>query len=169
MSFNEPWSGVPPFLVALLLLVLVNSAPILLKRLLGLRLASPLDGGWRFVDGRPLLGTSKTWRGLIGGILIGIVAAPLAGLPLLAGAGFAAASMAGDLLSSFSKRRLGLPPGGRAMVLDQIPEALLPLFLYREALALDWPAIAGAVLAFLLIDVVISRLLYRAGLRDRPH
>ncbi len=169
MSFTESWSGVPPALMALLLLVLVNSAPILLKRLLGPRLAWPLDNGWAFLDGRPLLGTSKTWRGLIAAILVGTVAAPLAGLSLLAGAGFAAASMAGDLLSSFSKRRLGLSPGGRAMVLDQVPEALLPLFLYREALALGWPAIAGIVLAFLLIDVVMSRLLYRIGLRDRPH
>jgi CDP-2,3-bis-(O-geranylgeranyl)-sn-glycerol synthase len=40
-------------------------APIAAKHLLGARWQAPLDGGWRFVDGRPLLGPSKTWRGLL--------------------------------------------------------------------------------------------------------
>ena len=45
----------------------------------------------------------------------------------------AAASMAGDLLASFLKRRFGLKVHAQAIGLDQIPEALLPLLLNTSA------------------------------------
>ena len=38
----------------------------------------------------------------------------------------ASVAMSGDLLSSFLKRRLSLPPSSRATGIDQIPECLLP-------------------------------------------
>ena len=42
---------------------------------------------------------------------------------LVFGLAFSALSMAGDLLSSFIKRRRGLPSGARSTALDQLPEA----------------------------------------------
>ena len=48
----------------LILLVVANGTPVLAKKLLGAVFARPLDGGALFVDGQPLLGPSKTIRGI---------------------------------------------------------------------------------------------------------
>ena len=58
-------------------------------------------------DGHPLLGRSKTWRGLAAAIVLSVCAAVLIGLPWLAGTVTAACAMAGDCVSSFIKRRFG--------------------------------------------------------------
>jgi CDP-2,3-bis-(O-geranylgeranyl)-sn-glycerol synthase len=110
----------------LFLLVLVNGAPILAKKFLRSRWNRPVDGGHRFIDGRAWFGDSKTWRGLAAALMVSGVTGTALGLPphesLLTGA----ATMAGDLFSSFIKRRLGISPSGMALGLDQIPEALFP-------------------------------------------
>ena len=111
----------------LILLAMANGTPVLAKALLGDRLARPLDGGAVFVDGRPLFGPTKTIRG----ILVSLVATPLTawliGLSWHLGVVVAALAIAGDLLSSFVKRRMGLASSSMALGLDQIPESLLPL------------------------------------------
>jgi hypothetical protein len=142
----------------LLLLVLANGAPVIISLLLGRRLARPIDGGMEFVDARPWLGSSKTFRGVIASILATTVGAVPLGYPATVGASFAAASMAGDLISSFIKRRLGLSPGRSAVCLDQIPESLLPLLICWNALELT-PDTAMLVLAvFLIMDLVVTKL-----------
>jgi CDP-2,3-bis-(O-geranylgeranyl)-sn-glycerol synthase len=153
----------------LLLLAAANVAPILGKRLLGARAGWPVDGGRRFLDGRPLLGPSKTWRGLLLGTAAGALLAPLLGFTWAVGAMAGLLSLAGDLLASFTKRRLGVPSSGQAFGLDQVPEALLPLLVLRETLDLSWPVLAGVTLAFLLLETPAARLSYRLGLRDRPY
>jgi len=77
--------------------------------------------------------------------------------------------MAGDLFSSFLKRRMRLPAGGRATGLDQVPESLFPLLACRAALSLTLLDIAVGVGIFLVGEVVLSRLLFKAHLRDRPY
>ena len=62
---EDIWLG----LRLLLLLGAANTAPIVIKRVLGGRWNAPLDGGLRFVDGRPLLGPSKTVRGLVAAVV----------------------------------------------------------------------------------------------------
>jgi CDP-2,3-bis-(O-geranylgeranyl)-sn-glycerol synthase len=54
--------------------------------------------------------------------------APIIGLEWNIGAVVGSAAMAGDLFSSFVKRRVHLPASSRATGLDQIPESLFPLF-----------------------------------------
>ena len=77
--------------------------------------------------------------------------------------------MAGDLFSSFCKRRLGLPPSSRASGLDQIPESLLPLLACRDLLGLAAADIAACVVLFVVGEVVLSRVLFALRLRDRPY
>ena len=55
------WNAILDILV---LLVVVNGAPIIAARLFGSRYDAPVDLGARLPDGRPLFGSSKTWRGL---------------------------------------------------------------------------------------------------------
>lgn len=153
----------------LVLLGIANGAPVLAKKLLDGIAAWPLDGGMHFYDGRPLFGRSKTVRGIILSLIATTAAAPLLELRPAVGALLAATAMAGDLFSSFVKRRLGRPPSGRATGLDQIPEALLPLIACRSALSLTAADILVGVAAFFAGEVVLSRLFYRLGLRDRPY
>lgn len=153
----------------LVLLGAVNAAPIVAKRLLGARWAAPLDGGLHFVDGRRLLGPSKTARGVVAAVAAGALGAVLLGLPAGVGAAIGAAAMAGDALSSFVKRRLGVEPSGRATGLDQVPEALLPLVVVRDALDLGWLQVAVVTAAFFALEMPIARWAYRVGLRDRPY
>ena len=158
-----------PILRGLFLLVLANGAPVGAKLLLGDRLAAPLDFGIRLADGNPLFGTSKTMRGIVGAIMATALAGVILGLGWQTGALFGALAMAGDLLSSFTKRRLGRPSSSRATGIDQIPEALLPLFLCRAALGLSLADIAIGAAAFMLGEIYGSRILFRLHLRDRPY
>src|SRR5919199_706878 len=113
----------PLLLLRVLLLIgVANGTPIFATKLLGDRLAAPLDFGLVLPDGKPLFGASKTIRGIVVAIACTTLAALLLGFEAGIGAGLAAASLAGDLLASFMKRRLGLPPHAQAFLLDQIPE-----------------------------------------------
>src|SRR5262245_26817781 len=130
----------------LLLLVIANGAPVIGKRLFGARNAYPLDQGLRLSDGQPLLGASKTLRGLVLSLLATTLAAPLLGIDARIGALISATAMAGDLLSSFTKRRLCLPSSAMCIGLDQIPESLLPALAASSALGLSLADIALATL-----------------------
>jgi hypothetical protein len=156
-------------LQSLVLIVAANGAPVLLKRLMGARLADTVDGGLILRDGFPLLGRSKTWRGLAAGGLLAICAAPVVGLPWQVGALAGASAMAGDCLSSFIKRRMGLEPSSMALGLDQVPESLLPALVCGIYLSLDSIDVVAIVLAFFVGELALSRLLFVMGLRDRPY
>src|SRR5581483_717337 len=132
----------------LVLLGVANASPLIVARLLGSRWNWPCDGGLRFIDGRPLLGRSKTIRGVIAAVVATAVVAPVVGLSFGLGALIGAAAMLGDLLSSFTKRRLGIAPSGRATGIDQIPESLLPLLAVQGPLDLSWTQILAVTAVF---------------------
>jgi hypothetical protein len=160
------YSGI---LNVLILIVLANGTPVVVKKLLGTRCAWPLDGGVILPDGQPLLGSSKTVRGVVLAVLATALGAMALGLGAFLGAMAGAAAMAGDLLSSFLKRRLGLKPSSQALGLDQVPESLFVFLACRAALALSWLDVAIGVVVFFVAELLISRLLYKAHLRDQPY
>lgn len=154
----------------LLLIVVANGAPVVAQYLLGEKIFNcPLDAGTRFWDGRPFFGRSKTVRGLIASVFLTAVAAPFVGVPLGTGAVIGLFAMLGDLLSSFVKRRLGVPSSGMALGLDQVPESLLPLLAVREEFNLSALHIGEIVAGFVLIELLLSRVLYRLHVRKRPY
>jgi CDP-2,3-bis-(O-geranylgeranyl)-sn-glycerol synthase len=102
-------------------------------------------------------------------ILVTTASAPLIGLDLMVGAIVAGAAMAGDLFSSFVKRRLNSPTSSRALGLDQVPESLFPMLACRDALSLTTADIALAVGIFFIGALILSRFLFRAHLRDEPY
>ena len=116
----------------LILIIAANSVPVLLSYWCADKYACAIDGGHRFIDGKPLFGHSKTWRGLIGALTSGIIIAPLLGHSMVLGATAASAAMLGDLCSSFTKRRVNLAPSAQAPLLDQAPEALLPALVLQS-------------------------------------
>jgi hypothetical protein len=154
---------------SMVLLALANGVPVIAKKIFGRRFARPLDAGVTFLDRRPLFGPSKTIRGILLSMLITTAGAPLLDLELKIGILMAATAMAGDLISSFVKRRLDLPPSSRALGLDQVPESLFPLLACRDLLSLTPADIALAVGIFFVGELALSRLLYKIHLRDEPY
>ncbi|MCK5481685.1 MAG: CDP-archaeol synthase [Gammaproteobacteria bacterium] len=143
----------------LLLLVTANGAPVVASSLLGKRWAWPLDSNSRFIDQRPLLGASKTLRGLVAAIVATTIVAVLLGMTWFEGAYFGLLAMLGDLCSSFIKRRLGLPSSRSVPLLDQLPESVLPVWMMQSVLGPTVIEMLAAVGAFIMIDLLFTRLL----------
>ncbi len=159
----------PELLQLIVLLALANSAPIIAKKVFGRHFSYPLDAGIMLFDQRPLFGPSKTVRGLLSSILVTTAGALLVGVQPGIGAFVACAAMAGDLISSFVKRRLNFLPSSQAVGLDQIPEALLPLLVCREVFSLTAVDITLGVAVFFVGELILSRVLYAIHLRDEPY
>ena len=142
-----------------LLLIIANGTPALLGLVLGPRWNRPLDNNRQFPDNRPLLGPSKTLRGLFSAIVVTGLLAPLFELSILEGASFALLAMLGDLCSSFIKRRIGIASSRSVPLLDQIPESILPLWGLQTVLGSSGSEMALAVAIFIVIDLLLSGLL----------
>jgi CDP-2,3-bis-(O-geranylgeranyl)-sn-glycerol synthase len=98
----------------------------------------PLDFGRNFLDGRRILGNGKTFRGTImgalggvgGGLVLNSIASsrPDLGLPdfgsgyelILVLVGLSLGAMAGDIVASFFKRRMGMKRGASLFLVDQL-------------------------------------------------
>jgi CDP-2,3-bis-(O-geranylgeranyl)-sn-glycerol synthase len=160
---------VAPILQLLALLTVANGTPVIATWFFHMRGGYPLDGGVRWIDRQPLFGSSKTVRGVLLSLLMTSATAPLIDLSWRIGFVIASLAMAGDLLSSFIKRRLRLSSGSRVTGLDQIPESVLPLLACSHALALTAMDIAIVVASFFVGEIVVSRLLYGVHVRDRPY
>ena len=156
-------------LILLLLLLAANGSPILIRQALGDRLNHPLDAGWALADGHRLLGASKTWRGLAAAVVVTPLLALALGWSWQIGLALGSFAMLGDLLSSFIKRRLGMPSSAMAPGLDHIPESLLPLLVCKPLLALSWVQVLLLSLAFMVANIALSRILHRLGIRKHPY
>jgi CDP-diglyceride synthetase len=153
----------------LVLLGIANGVPVLARKLFKNCLAAPLDNGVKFLDGRPLFGASKTIRGVVASIALTSLIGLALGFDLSLGASLAGLSMLGDLASSFIKRRMGLEVHAQAFGLDQIPEALLPLLVLQNSVGLSLSDIVLVVVAFVLLGMLLSRVLYKLGIREQPY
>jgi len=106
----------------------------------------PIDFGktWR---GKPIFGKGKTWRGLAGGVAAGMMVGLLMNLAYPSfGDGMEAflvlfclsfGALAGDLIKSFIKRRIGKERGEKWLIADQI-DFLLGSFLFSFLFTRDW-------------------------------
>jgi|TARA_B100001121_G_scaffold21369_1_gene16620 CDP-2,3-bis-(O-geranylgeranyl)-sn-glycerol synthase len=151
------------------MLVLANGMPVVVAKLCRGAWDWPIDGNRHWPDGRPVLGPSKTWRGLVSGALSSALFSAWVGLGFLFGLAFGLLGLLGDMASSFVKRRLGLASSARALWLDQLPEAALPM-----AVAVLWLPVAVwdatlVVLLFALSNIFFSPILHRLGIRKHPH
>jgi len=153
----------------LVLVAVANAAPPFAKRVMGETFAQPLDGGTMFVDGRPLLGHAKTFRGIVLALVTTPIVAVLLGMGWEIGVVVAIAAMAGDLVSSFTKRRLGLASSSRAIGLDHIPESLFPFIASRLLLPVTLIDIVAGTAIFSVASIFVSRALFKLHIRDEPY
>ena len=153
----------------LVLIIVANGAPIVLRSLLDNRYATPVDFGLTLPDKRPLFGESKTWRGLAGAIVLTSAVAMVLGYSAVTGALIAVYALSGDLFSSFIKRRLGMAPSSMAPLLDQVPESLFPAVMFRGEFGLNALSIMILVSVFVVAELILSNVLYKLGIRNRPY
>ena len=92
----------------------------------------------------------------------------MVGRPLLLGVLLGLCAMGGDLLSSCIKRRLGIKSSARALGLDQSLEALVPVLVLQTSFAFQTVDIVIVVLAFFVLEIGLSRVLYCLHIRDQP-
>ena len=147
----------------------------------------PIDGGRRWSDGRRLLGDGKTWRGLICGVLSGVLlgliqisvqgAGILAWLPrltVLSVVLLAVGALAGDMVKSFVKRRIGKERGAAWPIADQydlVAGSLLLLLIGDfgfAAVHLTIPVVFWILLLTPLLHRAANLIGYATGVKDVP-
>lgn len=145
---------------------LTNALPVLVKG------RTPIDGGRLFFDDQPLFGPSKTVEGaavgIIGGALAAVVAHFTLSFPFTVGLIAAWGAVLGDLLSSFVKRRLHLPSGKPAPLLDAISFLLVPLLLTYPLYIPQGVTIAVALAITPLSHLVSNGVAYLIGVKPVP-
>jgi len=117
-----------------------NGSPVILGG------GEPLDGGRKWLDGKPFLGSHKTVKGTLLGFAVGAVVGVLQGNPL-GGALQSVGAVAGDIVASFFKRRWNLRPGESMPLVDQLD-------FITFAVLLSYPVQRTSVEAMLVILVL---------------
>ncbi|HOO53358.1 MAG TPA: CDP-2,3-bis-(O-geranylgeranyl)-sn-glycerol synthase [Methanothrix sp.] len=138
----------------------------------------PLDFGITFPDGRRVLGDGKTFRGTIAGVLGGVgtglvldfVASsrPDLGLPDFGSGydlipvlvGLSLGAMAGDVVASFFKRRMGMKRGASLFLVDQL-DFVAGSWALTLLLAPSWFS-ENFTLEIIFIVLIITPVLHRA-------
>ncbi len=153
----------------LLLIIIANGAPILARVLLHDAFELAVDFGRKLPDNNAIFGASKTWRGILAAVFATSAAAWLLGHAPKTGLLIATFAVAGDLASSFIKRRLAMKPSSMAPLLDQVPESLFPALMMMPVFNLDLLSVLLLVLIFVIIELALSHTLYKWGIRKRPY
>lgn len=125
-----------------------------------------------------LFGGNKTWQGLIGGIVVGALCGGVLGMVGVGGvlyarpiaaAGYGAllgfGALTGDAMKSAVKRRMGIPPGGRLPVLDNVDYGIGALLVL---LPFHVPTVHAVVLVLFLawfLSIVSNLTAYALGLK----
>ncbi len=146
------------YLFPLLLLVIANTSAWATAHVFRTKLAAPLDFGITLRDGARLLGSHKTWRGLISAAIACGMVAQNTQLGTVRGAAFGALALLGDAASSFVKRRLRLDPGAEVLGLDQLPEALFPLLMMQRPLGLGLIDCLIIAAIFALLNIASTKI-----------
>ncbi len=136
----------------------VNGIPPLVSLLVGDRYNLPVDCGLQWFDKRPLFGSHKTLRGVIAATVLGTAVFPLLKVSWWITSIAAVLAMAGDLFSSFIKRRFWFYSGKEIFVLDQVFEALFPLLFFNRYLVLDLKQNSIILAIFIVFSYCSSRL-----------
>lgn len=146
-------------------------------------LAVPIDAGrtWR---GKRILGDHKTWRGILSGVVAGVLVYELQRLayaagwlessalldygahPVMPGVLMGLGTGVGDAVKSFFKRRVGIAPGGSWLVFDQI-DFFIGAYAFVTPVVI--PPLAAAVACVPVVvagSIAVTAIGYGLGLKE---
>lgn len=133
-----------------------NAAPVIFGG------GKPMDFGKTFIDGKPLFGSHKTFRGFFAGIIVGTLVgvaqtllyeqvlfeySPQFQYSILLGLVMSIGAVTGDLIESCIKRRLNRSPGSNLPIADQL-DFILGAFLF--SIPVSPPSLVTAVIVLLI-------------------
>lgn len=132
----------------------------------------PIDFGKKFLDGKPIFGANKTFRGFFFGLAIGtsvgVVEYLLFSYPLLFSLLTPLGALLGDLAGAFLKRRLNLAPGSLLPIVDQV-DFVVGALLFSLPLNLVTGDLAVAVLLITPpIHLLTNFAAYKLKLKKNP-
>lgn len=150
---------------------------------------APIDGGRKF-RGHALLGSHKTWRGIISGIIVSTIFlfvqqilvshfqwaydltipyVDYSTLPLfLLGPLFAIGALGGDALESFFKRQINIESGGSWLFFDQIDYVVGALLISLPFVILPAIEYVWLLLIWFGLHFIASYVGWLVGLKERP-
>jgi CDP-2,3-bis-(O-geranylgeranyl)-sn-glycerol synthase len=159
-----------------------NMAPVFAKRHFAF-LARPVDFNKK-INNKPILGQSKTWRGLIFGIIAALIVFAIQkwlyqfflfqqislinydNYNLFLGFILGAGALFGDLVESFFKRRLNIPAGEPWFIFDQMDWILGTLFLSSFFYIFSWQEILVILVLGLISHPLINYLGFLLKLKE---
>lgn len=159
-----------------------NMAPVLCKGILK-PLAVPIDGD-RTWKGKEILGSHKTWRGVIAATVVGTLAFWLQQLlyrftpvqeislfnyttmPVLYGALLGFGAILGDAVKSFAKRRIGMKPGAMWFPFDQIDYPIGAMLLGSAFFVPPAKIWAAGILLSIILSLLVNYVAFEIGLKE---
>ncbi|MCD6591114.1 MAG: CDP-2,3-bis-(O-geranylgeranyl)-sn-glycerol synthase [Candidatus Aenigmarchaeota archaeon] len=147
----------------------------------------PIDFGWK-LRGKPILGPGKTWEGFALGVLIAVLVASfqmfafeflpwdlspvhLDIVPMSPFLGFVIGlgAMVGDLGGSFVKRRLGIPRGKPAPLLDQL-DFIIGMFVFLAFVTpIKWEWVVILLILTPAVHLAANGIAYLVKLKSVPY
>lgn len=146
-----------------------------------------IDGGRTF-RGKPVFGPGKTWEGLILGVIVAIAVASfqmfmfpflpwdLSPVPLdivamspLLGLVIGLGAMVGDLGGSFVKRRLGIPRGKVAPLLDQLDFIIGMSVFASFVITIKWEWVVILLVLTPVLHLVANGIAYLLKIKKVPY
>ena len=162
---------------------IASTAPIFAKNILKERFSAPMDFNKKFVDGKPFLGRSKTFRGLIAGILVGALISyiqyQLYAFPFFQALSFydysnwlsfgillGLGALMGDMIESFIKRRINLKPGDKFVPWDQIDYTIGALIFVMPIYQVDLIQALIIIVSGFMLQIFSSHFAFYTGIRN---
>lgn len=154
-----------------------NMMPVVAKCILP-GLSYPLDFRMK-LKGKRILGSHKTWRGLISGVIAAIIIAliqykinfaqwNLIGYSnwLLIGFLMGFGALLGDAAASFVKRRIGIKLGKPFYVIDQTNHVIGATLLISPIYFVGWIELTALLIITGALHVIINLIAYKLKLRE---
>ena len=156
------------------------------------RLKRPIDAGLCAADGRRVLGDNKTWKGLVGMVVLTAAWStvidqairgmgwPLPHAPFdatLMGALFGLAYCLAELPNSFVKRRLAISPGKNGagwlgsffVLVDQTDSVLGCLLIAMVLVPIPWIDAIAIVACCSVLHLCVNRVLFHLKLKNQKY
>jgi CDP-2,3-bis-(O-geranylgeranyl)-sn-glycerol synthase len=165
---------------------IANMTPVFATKLFGKRFSTPVDFGYEY-KGKPLLGSHKTWRGLITGVVIGTLVFCLqrrlygipvleslslfdysATPPILYGLLLSFGALFGDMVKSLIKRRLHVQPGKKFIPWDQVDFIIGALIFISLVYLPSWTVMAIVIVFSPVLHIAANQLGYALKIKNTP-
>ena len=165
-----------------------NMTPILVARLPLLRnWTSPIDFGKSW-HGKPIFGANKTWRGLICGVVAGVLVCMAQfwlgdqiylsfldtrpeydhAQPVILGLLLGLGALLGDAIESFFKRRANVEPGKAWFPFDQIDYIIGAVILTWWLVPVGFMELVSLFAVWFVMHLLFSYIGYRTGFKKQP-